>query len=101
MLGIRRYGAIAVDLFQGDAAYFVADVQTAEARDLASLAATVRHVAIVGTKDIADLSLLKATLMAGGVPQSLRRVTYVLASLDLYYAFQDELFRVFPEADRV
>lgn len=101
MLGIRRLGLVAIDLFQGDPAGFVADAQASSAQGIAGLAPFVRHVAVVTPTDIQELARLKTVLTSGGAPQGLRRVTFVLASLDLYYAFQDELFRLFPEAEGV
>ncbi len=101
MLGIRRHGAVAIDLFQGDPALFTSDVQASAAQGISCLAPAVRHVAIVGSKDVGELQKLKTVLTSGEAPQGLRRVTFVLATLDLYYAFQDELFRVFPEAGEV
>ena len=92
---------MAIDLFQGDPALFVADVQASAAKGISSLGPTVHHVAIVGPRDVGELQKLKTVLTSGEAPHGLRRVTFILATLDLYYAFQDELFRVFPEAGEV
>lgn len=92
---------VAIDLFQGDASLFIADAQVSGPGDLATLKPPVRHVAIVGSTDSVDLQRLRAVLDSAAQPSTLRRVTFVLASLDLYYAFQDELFRVFPETAEV
>lgn len=100
MLGIRRHGAVAIDLFQGDPSLFASDVLVSGARDIESLAQG-RHVAVTGVADPAELSKLKSVLDSGKAPTVLRRVTFILASLDLYYAFQDELFKVFPETGEV
>ncbi len=101
MLGIRRLGTVSIDLYQGDPAGFVADVQASSAQGIAGLGPSVRHVAVVAAKDVEELAKLKAVLISKEAPQGLRRVTFVLGSLDLYYAFQDELFRLFPEAEGV
>lgn len=101
MLGIRRQGAVAIDLFQGDPTGFVADAQASSAQGIAALGPSVRHVAVVAPTDVQELAKLKTVLTSGAAPQGLRRVTFVLGSLDLYYAFQDELFRLFPEAEGV
>ena len=98
MLGIRRQGGVAIDLFQGDASLFAADAQVGSVSDLAVADSRgARHVAIVGASVVAEIGNLKVFLGRAMKLKSLRRVTFLLADSDQYYAFQDELFRLFPE----
>jgi len=122
MLGIRRYRGVAIDLWQGESRLFARDV-TAQP-SLASLREVDRqqrrHAAIdIGEQPGAEVSAaaalaaVKAFLdearpeaaldRAQGIAQpvagGLRRISFVLPDAARYTAFQEELFRLFPEED--
>ena len=111
MLGIRRYAGVAIDLLQGESRLFARDF-TAKA-ELPSLRdgdrQNLRHAAI----DIADesapeaMAAVKAFLdgrdrqdgqQSAGF-SGIKRISFVLPDAARYGAFQEELFRLFPEVD--
>jgi hypothetical protein len=114
MLGIRRYAGVAIDLWQGESRLFARDF-TAKAA-LPSLhdgdRQNLRHAAI----DIVDesapeaMATVKAFLDGrdhhdGQQPAGfarfggIKRISFVLPDAARYRAFQEELFRLFPEED--
>ena len=114
MLGIRRYAGVAIDLWQGESRLFARDF-TAKAA-LPSLCdgdrQNLRHAAI----DIADesapetMAAVKAFLdgrdhqdgqQSAGFASfdGIKRISFVLPDAARYRAFQEELFRLFPEVD--
>ena len=111
MLGIRRYAGVAIDLWQGESRLFARDF-TAKAA-LPSLGdgdrQNLRHVAI----DIVDesapeaMATVKAFLDGRGHQDGqrpsgfvgIKRISFVLPDTARYRAFQEELFRLFPEED--
>ena len=120
MLGIRRYAGVAIDLWQGESRLFARDF-TAKAA-LPSLRdgdrQNLRHAAI----DIVDesapeaMATVKAFLDGrahqGGQQSAgfsgfssfasfdgIKRISFVLPDAARYRAFQEELFRLFPEVD--
>ncbi len=101
MLGIRKYREIAVDLWLGSPASFVADaiLGTEELARISSLC-NFRHLVLVPEAEdrpaeiFSELLLQLGSLSVGG---KLRRVTLILEDKPRYQAFQTALFATFPE----
>lgn len=109
MLGIRHYKKTAVDLWQGDSRFFVSDFaiavppEWARADFAAGLAkAPARsHVVLTFSGNLANepqriMGFLKDTLDQEEGAR-LRRITFVLNSLEQYQGYQQALFAVFPD----
>ena len=108
MLGLRHFKQTAIDLWQGEAKDFAADltilVETWKPKYLEDFAISgKRHMSLI----IADRSIEPAALFDqlknfidhGGKNNLVgRRISLILASLEAYDAFQEALFRIFPEA---
>ncbi len=103
MLGIRRFHGVAIDLFQGELRLFACDAALDVGHLTAGLAEAdakgKRHIAVTAAGDPdAAFRLVQAHLegrRAGG--RGVQRISFVLHSLEQYYAFQDALFRTFPD----
>ena len=106
MLGIRRYGGAAIDLFQGELALFAVDLVVPPT--LAGLQSgdrqRARHVAVDAAQlgeqgQQAVMTLLKAFLSEPRQEATVRRITLVTPNGDAYAALQEELFRTFPDEE--
>jgi hypothetical protein len=101
MLGIRRFGGVAIDLFQGELRLFACDAVLDGASIGEGLAAAdvagSRHVAIVGGKDPEAALGAVDRYLRGERPGAVARITFVLSSVPQYYEFQESLFRLFPD----
>jgi hypothetical protein len=107
MLGLRRYRGVQIDLFQGTPATFASDLGIAlsgGAPDPVSLLteSARRHVAFWVAPEVGPdppLAAMRAFLDRERPPTHLRRVTFVLSTLEHYHSFQESLFRLYPEPD--
>lgn len=107
MLGIRHYNKTAIDLWQGDSRQFVYDrlVEIPAVCEAASLHMALRqceessHVAITYAGDLAGEPLKIMKFVQDYLDQTsnprLRRITFVLRSLEQYWTFQEALFATF------
>ncbi len=100
MLGIRRYQGVAIDLFQGDPTLFVGDAAVSSVAEIERAdAAGARHLVFQPPSSPQELLVLKEFLdlsQERGLSH-VRRISFLTSSLDEYYQYQSELFRVFPE----
>ena len=114
MLGIRRYAGVAIDLWQGESRLFARDF-TAKAA-LPSLRdgdrRNLRHAAIdIGDESAPEAMATVKAFLDGRAHQGgqqsagfarfdgIKRISFVLPDAARYRAFQEELFRLFPEED--